>query len=81
MRFTPAPLQDAWLIDLEPHKDSRGHFASAYCEREFAERGFRFDDLLFRISSPRAAEVISLKDASWPDFDPAAGYPSAEGDA
>jgi dTDP-4-dehydrorhamnose 3,5-epimerase len=36
MKLTPTPLGDAWLIDLEPSKDTRGFFLRAYCELEFS---------------------------------------------
>ena len=40
-----------------------------------AERGFRHDDPFFSIQWPQPVTVISPKDASWPDFDPATGHP------
>jgi dTDP-4-dehydrorhamnose 3,5-epimerase len=36
MIFTETKLQGAYLIDLTPHEDSRGFFARAFCQREFA---------------------------------------------
>jgi dTDP-4-dehydrorhamnose 3,5-epimerase len=39
MRFEPAPLDGAWIIELEPHDDERGSFARSFCEREFAAHG------------------------------------------
>ncbi len=39
MRFTPASLEGAWLIDLEPRVDERGFFARTFCEEEFAAHG------------------------------------------
>jgi len=39
MNFTSAAVVGAVIIDLEPHRDQRGFFARAYCEREFAARG------------------------------------------
>ncbi len=38
MRFTPTPLDGAWIVSLDPHADERGHFARTFCEREFAAR-------------------------------------------
>ena len=35
MIFTPTPLRDAYLIDLEKKADDRGFFARTYCEIEF----------------------------------------------
>ncbi len=39
MIFTPAPLDGAYLIDVERHADERGFLARTFCEREFAEHG------------------------------------------
>jgi dTDP-4-dehydrorhamnose 3,5-epimerase len=39
MIFTPTPLEDAYLIDVERHADERGFLARTFCEREFAEAG------------------------------------------
>ena len=38
MKFTPARLPGAWLIDLEPHSDERGFFARSWCTEAFAAR-------------------------------------------
>jgi dTDP-4-dehydrorhamnose 3,5-epimerase len=39
MQFTPIKLEGAWIIEPQPHKDSRGLFARTYCAREFREKG------------------------------------------
>lgn len=39
MIFKPTPLEGAYVIELECKQDSRGFFARAYCEKEFAEAG------------------------------------------
>ena len=39
MIFIPAPLEGAYLIDVERHADERGFLARTFCEREFAEHG------------------------------------------
>lgn len=39
MIFTETPLKGAFLIDLEPHLDSRGFFARTFCRREFEANG------------------------------------------
>src|ERR671918_2151075 len=36
MIFTETKLHGAYFIDLTPHEDSRGFFARAFCQREFA---------------------------------------------
>ncbi len=37
MKFHATTLQDARLIELEPHGDARGSFARTFCEEEFNE--------------------------------------------
>lgn len=39
MIFTETPLQGAFLIDMEPHRDARGFFARSFCRREFEAHG------------------------------------------
>ncbi|XZE45055.1 dTDP-4-dehydrorhamnose 3,5-epimerase family protein [Pirellulaceae bacterium SH467] len=39
MIFTPTPLLDAYVIDLECRRDDRGFFARTFCENEFAATG------------------------------------------
>ncbi len=39
MKFCTTALQGAFVVRLEPHPDSRGYFARAWCSREFAARG------------------------------------------
>lgn len=39
MQFHMTTLRDAWLIHLEPTRDTRGFFARTYCVREFTEQG------------------------------------------
>jgi dTDP-4-dehydrorhamnose 3,5-epimerase len=39
MRFTPAPLDGAWIIDVERREDPRGWFARTFCRREFEAHG------------------------------------------
>lgn len=39
MRFHPATLKGAYLIEPEPARDERGAFARTFCEREFAAQG------------------------------------------
>ncbi|MEO5719622.1 MAG: dTDP-4-dehydrorhamnose 3,5-epimerase family protein [Chthoniobacterales bacterium] len=43
MIFTETPLQDAFVIDLEPHQDTRGFFARSFCRREFEMHGLNPD--------------------------------------
>jgi dTDP-4-dehydrorhamnose 3,5-epimerase len=41
MIFTETKLAGAFIIDLELREDSRGFFARAFCQNEFAEHGLR----------------------------------------
>ncbi|HVX68033.1 MAG TPA: dTDP-4-dehydrorhamnose 3,5-epimerase [Bryobacteraceae bacterium] len=41
MIFTETKLKGAFIIDLEPHADSRGFFARAFCQREFEANGLK----------------------------------------
>ena len=42
LRFAPTDVVGAMLIDPILRKDDRGHFARAWCIREFAEHGIDF---------------------------------------
>jgi len=39
MRFTDTPLQGAVVVEIEPHRDSRGYFTRLWCAREFEAQG------------------------------------------
>jgi dTDP-4-dehydrorhamnose 3,5-epimerase len=39
MRFIPAELPGAFVIELEPFNDERGLFARTWCREELTERG------------------------------------------
>ena len=41
MVFTESKLKGAYLIDLERREDSRGYFARAFCQKEFAAHGLK----------------------------------------
>ena len=41
MIFTETKLKGAFLIDLERREDSRGFFARAFCQKEFADHGLK----------------------------------------
>lgn len=43
MIFTEATLRGAFVIDLEPMEDERGHFARSFCRKEFGSRGLKTD--------------------------------------
>ena len=39
MKFHPARLPGAWLIEIDRLEDERGFFARSFCQREFQEHG------------------------------------------
>ena len=41
MQFTETKLKGAYVIDLERRDDSRGFFARAFCQKEFATHGLK----------------------------------------
>ena len=41
MKFTPANVRDAWIVDIEPRSDERGFFARTMCSDEFARHGLK----------------------------------------
>ncbi len=41
MIFSETALKGAYVIDIEPRTDSRGFFARAFCQSEFAEHGLK----------------------------------------
>jgi dTDP-4-dehydrorhamnose 3,5-epimerase len=41
MQFTETKLRGAYIIDLERREDSRGFFARAFCQKEFANHGLK----------------------------------------
>ena len=41
MTFTPATIYGSYVIDLDPHYDSRGFFARTFCANTFAEHGLK----------------------------------------
>ena len=41
MIFTETKLKGLWVIEPQPHADTRGFFARMICGREFAEHGLQ----------------------------------------
>lgn len=58
MRFLPARLAGAWLIEPTPHRDGRGSFARTFCEAEFAERGLETHFPQHSVSISNAAGTL-----------------------
>jgi len=45
MRFLMCDVADARVVEPVPHKDERGRFMRAWCQREFTEAGIEFTPL------------------------------------
>lgn len=39
MKYTPTEVDGVVIVDIEPHRDTRGYFSRSFCAGEFAERG------------------------------------------
>jgi dTDP-4-dehydrorhamnose 3,5-epimerase len=58
MKFVETRLPGAWVIELEPHGDSRGFFARTLDVNEFAERGLRTTFVQNNLSSNRTSGTL-----------------------
>lgn len=58
MRFTDAPVDGAFIIDLAPHTDARGFFARAFCADAFAEHGLDFNMVQMNLSYSTARGTL-----------------------
>jgi dTDP-4-dehydrorhamnose 3,5-epimerase len=68
MIFTPASVEGAFVIDVEPRRDERGSLARTFCEREFAEHGAPMKIVQSStIQSPRAGTLRGLHYQVAPD--------------
>jgi dTDP-4-dehydrorhamnose 3,5-epimerase len=59
MKFTPAPLEGAYLIDLEKRGDDRGFFARLFCEKEFQAHGLPHH--LVQVNNSASSEQGTLR--------------------
>lgn len=53
MIFSPTPLRDAYLVDLEKIEDARGFFARAWCSEEFRKKGLHGDSVQINVGYSR----------------------------
>jgi len=58
VRFTETQLKGAFLIELEPHEDSRGFFARTFCAREFKEHGLESNFVQCSLSMTRSRGTL-----------------------
>ena len=45
MKFLRCDVKDAWVVEPTPHRDARGYFMRAWCQKEFADAGIDFTPL------------------------------------
>ncbi len=50
MLFTETALSGAFILTLDPIRDSRGFFARSFCQKEFARHGINFEVVQCNIS-------------------------------
>lgn len=58
MLFHETPLRGAFLVGLERRQDERGHFARAFCAREFAEHGLETAFVQANLSMNAKAGIV-----------------------
>jgi len=58
MRFNPADIDGAWLVEPERHEDSRGWFVRTFCERSFAVQGLETRFVQHSASRTRAKGAV-----------------------
>jgi len=56
--FEPAPIDGAFLVEIEPRTDPRGSFARVFCRREFADAGIPFDIVQANLATTTNAGVV-----------------------
>ena len=58
MRFTPTKLAGAYIIEPQPHADSRGLFARTFCAETFARHGLETEFLQCNLSFSSARGTL-----------------------
>lgn len=58
MKITPIGLEGAFLVEQEPHVDTRGFFARAYCRDTFRQAGIDYDFPQANMSGCNAAGTL-----------------------
>ncbi len=63
MHFIETPIAGAWLVELEPRGDERGHFARVWCEEEFRSRGL--SGRFVQCNTSRSRHRATLRGLHW----------------
>ncbi len=58
MKFKSTPVAGSWVISLDRIGDDRGHFARAYCHKEFETQGIRASFVQSNTSFSREAGTL-----------------------
>jgi len=58
MKFKDTKLAGAYIVEPEPHEDSRGFFARTFCAREFGEKGLATNFVQCSVSMTRERGTI-----------------------
>lgn len=58
MKFGETKLGGAYLVESEPHEDSRGFFTRTFCAREFGEKGLASSFVQCSVSMTRQRGTI-----------------------
>jgi dTDP-4-dehydrorhamnose 3,5-epimerase len=58
MKFTPLPVQGAFVVDLERREDHRGFFARIFCVNEFKAHGLVADIVQINMSFNHKAGTV-----------------------
>ena len=58
MRFIPQKIAGVFVVEAEPHRDERGHFARVFCADEFARAGIEFATAQINLSGNLAAGTL-----------------------
>ncbi|MCP4512144.1 MAG: dTDP-4-keto-6-deoxy-D-glucose epimerase, partial [Fuerstiella sp.] len=53
MKFTPAKIEGAWIVEQQRHVDDRGFFARSWCQAEFTDHGLNPDLVQCNVSFNR----------------------------
>ena len=58
MKFTESPLKGAYIIELSPCEDERGHFMRSFCAEEFKKRGLKHIMVQSNVSLSRKKNTL-----------------------
>lgn len=58
MKFAETKLAGAYIIEPEPHEDTRGFFARTFCAREFGEKGLATNFVQCSVSMTRQRGTV-----------------------